>query len=97
MVECRAYRYSGHFLGDQPERYRRKEEEEAWHRRDPLLSFRRVVLESELLREQDLETVEQKIQETVQEAVQFAEESPLPDPEELYRDVYVQYPAEALR
>ena len=55
------------------------------------------MLESELLREQDLETVEQKVQETVQEAVQFAEESPLPDPEELYRDVYVQYPAEALR
>ncbi|HLC30994.1 MAG TPA: thiamine pyrophosphate-dependent dehydrogenase E1 component subunit alpha [Dehalococcoidia bacterium] len=97
LLECKTYRYYGHFLGDQPERYRRKEEEEAWHRRDPLLSFRRIVLESELLREQDLEDVEQKVQKTVQEAVHFAEESPLPDPEELYKDVYVQYPAEALR
>lgn len=97
LLECKTYRFYGHFLGDQPERYRTKEEEEYWRSRDPIPSFRQKVLELELLTQKELEEVDAKVDAVLEEAVKFAEESPLPSIDELYTDVYVEYPVEALR
>lgn len=97
FLEARTYRFYGHFLGDNPRRYRSAEEEAYWRARDPILQFKERVLATALLSEADLARIEQEVTDLIEEAVRFAEESPLPDPELLYEDVYVQYPKEALR
>jgi pyruvate dehydrogenase E1 component alpha subunit len=98
FIEARTYRFFGHFLGDDPRRYRLAEEEEYWRARDPLLQFRERVLASDVgLSTQDLARVEEAVADLIDEAVHYAENSPLPSPDALYTDVYGAYPEEALR
>ncbi|MBI2887762.1 MAG: thiamine pyrophosphate-dependent dehydrogenase E1 component subunit alpha [Chloroflexi bacterium] len=97
LIEAKTYRYYGHFLGDNPLRYRSKEEEDYYHERDCILRFRERVLREELLTQQTLDDIDTQVKATIEEAVQFAEAAPLPDPQELYSDVYVSYPLEQLR
>jgi pyruvate dehydrogenase E1 component alpha subunit len=97
FIEARTYRFYGHFLGDNPRRYRLAEEEEYWRARDPILQFRERVLGSKALEEDALSAVELAVREEIEEAVRFAEQSPLPGPADLYTDVYGSYPGEAMR
>ncbi|GIW42614.1 MAG: acetoin:2,6-dichlorophenolindophenol oxidoreductase subunit alpha [Candidatus Binatia bacterium] len=89
LLECKTYRYTGHYVGDSLV-YRPKDEAERWRReRDPLARFeRRVVGEWGLLREEDLRRVDSDLERQVEEAVAWAEASPWPEPEDLYTDVY---------
>jgi pyruvate dehydrogenase E1 component alpha subunit len=89
FIECKTYRYYGHHQGDDPHRYRTVEEEEAARARDCLQTFRKQVLERGLLAERDLKAVDSENTARIDEAVKFAESSPLPDLEELYTEVYV--------
>lgn len=91
LIEARAFRYYGHFQGD-PLTYRTPEEEEEYRRNDPIEKFRKAVLERGLLSPQELEEVDRRVREAVEEAVRFAEESPYPDPSEVTSDVYAKYP-----
>lgn len=95
LLECRAFRYYGHFQGDAVT-YRTPEEEQSYQQRDPLQRFRQTVLAQGLLSEDDLEAIEARARELVEEAVRFAEASPYPAPEECLTDVYVSYPASQL-
>jgi len=88
LIECATYRYYGHHQSDNPLRYRSAEEEEAARLRDCIVSFRARVLTEGLLNISDLETIDAENQRLVQEAVEFAKSSPLPEPTELYSDVY---------
>jgi acetoin:2,6-dichlorophenolindophenol oxidoreductase subunit alpha len=88
FLECKTYRYYGHFLGDDPLRYR-TQEEEAYHRgRDCIDRFERAVAGSRGLSENDLRSLQNEVVETVERAVEFAEHSPLPDVAELTSEVY---------
>jgi pyruvate dehydrogenase E1 component alpha subunit len=89
FIECKTYRYYGHHQGDDPRRYRTAEEEEAARARDCIKRFREEVLQRELLTEKDLDAVEAENKVQIDEAVAFAENSPVPDLDELYTDVYV--------
>lgn len=89
LVECKTYRYYGHFLGDTTTRYRTPEEEAHYRALDPLKRFRQATLEQGLLDAEELERIDADVARRIEEAVRFAEESPWPEPEELYRDVYV--------
>ncbi|WP_422396422.1 thiamine pyrophosphate-dependent dehydrogenase E1 component subunit alpha [Thermorudis peleae] len=95
LLECRAFRYFGHFQGDAVT-YRTKEEEEEYRRRDPIARFRATVLEQGLLNEDELNAIDEAVAREIEEAVQFAESSPYPPGEECLTDVYVTYPAEQL-
>ncbi|MFQ5861096.1 MAG: thiamine pyrophosphate-dependent dehydrogenase E1 component subunit alpha [Dehalococcoidia bacterium] len=97
LLECKTYRYYGHSGMDNPRSYRTEEEELEWKARDPLDQFQKRVLEEELLKQEELEAIEQRADELIEEAAQFAESSPEPPLEELYTDVYVDYPIEALK
>jgi pyruvate dehydrogenase E1 component alpha subunit len=91
LVECKAFRYYGHFEGDNLSYF--TEEERARNReRDPIGKFRERVLERGLLSEEDLAEIDAWAKESVDDAVEFAEEAPYPDPEDCFTDVYVSYP-----
>ena len=92
LIECKTYRYYGHHQGDDTRRYRTKEEEDAARARDCIKCFREQVLNDGSLRPEELEAIDKKNKEKMDLAVIFAEQSPLPDPGELYTDVYVTEP-----
>ncbi len=89
FLEIITYRFRGHSMGD-PERYRQKVEIEKWQQDDPIGKFRRYMLENDVAGEQELDELERRVDEEVEQAVQFAESSPDPGPEELMRDIYAE-------
>jgi TPP-dependent pyruvate/acetoin dehydrogenase alpha subunit len=89
FIECKTYRYYGHHQGDDPHRYRTVEEEEEARARDCIKQFRQQVLERQLLTVEELDEVDAHNQKLIDEAVAFAESSPLPELDELHTDVYV--------
>jgi len=90
LIECKAFRYFGHFEGDAVAYYTEEMRKE-FRERDPIDKFRQNVLERELVSEDELNEIDERVENLVEEAVEFAEESPLPDLEELTTDVYVSY------
>jgi pyruvate dehydrogenase E1 component alpha subunit len=88
LVEAITYRFRGHSMAD-PEEYREKEEVEEWRRRDPIETFRARVVEKGLLSEDDVKKLDEEAVATVDEAVRFADNSPFPELDSLYDDVYV--------
>jgi TPP-dependent pyruvate/acetoin dehydrogenase alpha subunit len=91
LLECKTYRFYGHYVGD-PTPYRNKEEAEDWiQKRDPLDIFERKAKEMGLLAGDDFRSVDLEVGELMNEAVEEAEQAPLPEPEEVLTDVYVRY------
>lgn len=89
FLEIRTYRYKGHSMSD-PQKYRTKDEVEQYKAKDPVETIKHAILEKGYADEKWIEGIEAKIKAQVDEAVKFAEESPWPDPSELYEDVYVE-------
>lgn len=89
LIECKTYRYYGHHQGDDTRRYRTPEEEESARERDCIKRFRDVLLSNGSLSIEELELIDSKNKEKIEFAVTYAEQSPLPNAEELYTDVYV--------
>lgn len=89
FLEMRTYRYKGHSMSD-PAKYRTKEEVEEYKAKDPIEIIKSIILEKKHADEAWLEEVSARVKEQVEDAVKFAEESPFPEAEELYKDVYVQ-------
>ncbi len=88
LVEAVTYRYRGHSMAD-PEEYRTKEEVERWLGRDPIAAFSRRLDEEGVLSEEDVKRLDDEAMRAVDEAVEFAEESPFPELGSLYDDIYV--------
>jgi pyruvate dehydrogenase E1 component alpha subunit len=88
LIECKTYRYYGHFQGD-PQTYKTKEEVEEWMKKDPIPRFRKQLIEMGVLTEEDVDKIGQEMNKEIEKAVKFAEESPPPAPEEALEDVYV--------
>jgi len=88
MIEAKTYRWYGHSRSD-PRKYRTKEEEKAWHDKDPIAVLSRKLLDEKLGEQQQLDEIKQKASDTIETAVQFALDSPWPDIAELTKDVYV--------
>jgi pyruvate dehydrogenase E1 component alpha subunit len=87
LLEIRTYRFMGHSMSD-PGNYRTRAEIEKYQERDPIKLFSASLLEEKIVDEKALTEIDRKAREEVEDALRFAEESPLPDPEELYTDVY---------
>jgi pyruvate dehydrogenase E1 component alpha subunit len=88
LVEAVTYRYRGHSMAD-PEEYRTKEEVEEWRERDPIKTFADRVVAEGVLKKEDVERFDEEALAAVDEAVKFADESPFPDLDSLYDDIYV--------
>ncbi len=89
LIECLTYRFRGHSLAD-PDELRSKAEKEYWMSRDPLKKFAAYLTEHNIVQAEELKEIERKIQSVVEDAVQFAQSSPEPDPSELYRYVFAE-------
>lgn len=87
LIEARTYRYMGHSMSD-PGNYRTRAEIEKYQERDPIKSFEKKLKEGGVITDEDIANIEAQVKEVVERAVRFADESPLPDPSELYTDVY---------
>ncbi len=89
LVEMRTYRYRGHSMSD-PQKYRTKEELEAKKDEDPILRVKQYIVKNELATIEQLDEVDEEAKAEVMAAVEFAENSPLPEIETMYEDVYSQ-------
>jgi pyruvate dehydrogenase E1 component alpha subunit len=87
LLEVRAYRFMGHSMSD-PGNYRTREEIAKYQERDPIVLFKDSLKEAGVLTDKDFEKIEKEAVEATENAVKFADESPLPDESELLTDVF---------
>jgi 2-oxoisovalerate dehydrogenase E1 component len=88
IVEAKTYRWYGHSRSD-PRAYRTKEEEKAWHERDPIIILTEKLLAEKLATEQQIDGIKQKAFNTIEAATKFGLDSRWPDTADLAKDVYV--------
>jgi pyruvate dehydrogenase E1 component alpha subunit len=87
FLEIRTYRFRGHSMSD-PAKYRTKEELEEYKEKDPINQVLKTIMENNFATQEQIEQINEKVKMEVDEAVQFAEESPWPNDDELYKDIY---------
>ncbi len=90
LLECKAFRYFGHFQGDNLSYYT-DADRASQKARDPLDKFARRVTERGIISQAELSAIDAKAKQVLEDAVKFAEESPYPDEAQVYTDVYVTY------
>jgi pyruvate dehydrogenase E1 component alpha subunit len=91
LVEAITYRYRGHSVAD-PARYRTKEEVQSWREQDPIERFHRQLLGADMITDEERQSIEKRVEAEVEDAVEFAENSPEPDPAHLLDFLYVDPP-----
>ena len=87
LIECKTYRWGGHFESDACV-YRSEEELAEWKAKDPIPRFARQLVEAEVATQAELDAITSEVAEAVAAAVRFAEASPVPSEENLLEDVY---------
>lgn len=89
FLEIKTYRYKGHSMSD-PAKYRTKDEVEEYKQKDPIETTLSTILQHQYASMKDIEAINQRIMDEVDASVKFAEESPYPDPSEIYHDNYME-------
>jgi pyruvate dehydrogenase E1 component alpha subunit len=90
LLECKTYRFQGHYVGDAL-LYRSKQEAEDWiQNKDPLQLFEAHTVEASLVDADDLRRIDHEIDQELGAAVEAAEAAPFPDLSEVTTDVYVE-------
>lgn len=89
FLEMCTYRYKGHSMSD-PQKYRTKEEVEAYKKLDPIETTLETILKKKYATAEEIEAINQRIDAEIDDCVEFAENSPYPQDDELYKDIYVQ-------
>jgi len=90
IMEAMTYRYRGHSMSD-PAKYRTKEEvQEMRERHDPIENLRRIILDAKAGDDDGFKRIDKEIRDVVNEAARFAQDSPEPDPSELWTDILVE-------
>ena len=89
FIEAVTYRFMGHSMADPAHgHYRSKDEVEQERKRDPLRLLKQTMLDKQMADEDDFKRLEREVTDEVTAAVKFADESPFPQKDELYTDVY---------
>ena len=91
LIEARTYRYEDHTIGLArivKEPYRTTEEVEEWRNRDPIVIHRERIISQGISTEEEVHKLEAKVRQELEEAVEFAYESPYPDASDLFEDMY---------
>ena len=88
LIEIKTYRYKGHSISD-PQKYRTKEEVEEYKQKDPIEQVLKTIRDKRFASEEEINAINQRVDDQVEESVKFAEESPWPDDSEVYKDIYV--------
>ena len=88
MIECKTYRYYGHYSADNPHNYRTVAEEDEARTHDPIKRFREKTIAEQIFTAADLDEIDARNKALLDEAVKFAEASPLPVAADLMTEVY---------
>ncbi len=88
LLEIKTYRYKGHSISD-PQKYRTKDEVDEYKSKDPIQQILKTMRDNNLVSEEEIKAIDQRVDAIVTESVKFAEESPWPDDNEVLKDVYV--------
>jgi pyruvate dehydrogenase E1 component alpha subunit len=88
LVECKTYRWRTHFEGE-PDTYRPPEEVAAWRAREPIAPFRKMLIDQKIFKQKDLDLIDEAVIDDLDQAVEFARNSPLPRPEDALQDLWV--------
>jgi len=89
LVEAKTYRFMGHYVGD-PQTYRSKDEVEQWKKRDPIAMFRKRVVEEGKITAVELDAIDAAIAKEMEQAVEFARQSPEPEIEAALQDIFTE-------
>jgi len=91
LIECKTYRWRGHHEGDpnQGRRYRTMEEVKEWMEKCPIRRFEDRLVEDKILTRPKIKKIWEEIQKEIDDSVEYANQSPFPEPKDLYEDVYV--------
>jgi pyruvate dehydrogenase E1 component alpha subunit len=89
LLEMKTYRYKGHSMSD-AQTYRTKDEVKEYIAKDPIEKVLATIKKNKWMSDADIEAAEKKVEDIVNESVQFGEESPYPTADELFKDVYDQ-------
>lgn len=88
IIECKTYRWRGHWTGD-PEVYRTREDVEWWKtNKDPIKNFGEYLIENKLATKEELAEIQKAAADKMAAAVEFAMNSPEPDPAHVLDDVF---------
>jgi len=87
LIECLTYRFVGHHEGDS-KFYRSDEEEAEWEARDPIDRYPEQLMDEGVLTEDEFAEIQADIEQEIEDAVEFARESPFPDPSAAYEGLY---------
>ena len=87
LIECKTYRWLGHWTGD-PQTYRTREEVEEWKKKDPMKRWREKLIAEGLFTEAELDAMLKAADDETEAATQFALNSPNPDPAHVLDDVF---------
>jgi pyruvate dehydrogenase E1 component alpha subunit len=87
LIEVKTYRYRGHSMSD-PAKYRSKEEVQGKRENhDPIANLKKHLLDNKIVKEEELDLIDDEVKNKVNEAIEFAENSPEPNESELYTDI----------
>jgi len=91
LVECKTYRWRGHHEGDpnQGKRYRTMDEVQEWMKKCPIRRFEEKLVRDNIFTKIRAKKIWEGVEKEIEEAVAFANQSPFPDPQDIYEDVYV--------
>lgn len=87
LIEAKTYRWKGHSKSDK-QRYRTKEEVAAWKAKDPIARLVKRMKAAGWLSDEELAALKTATDRTIQEAIEFAKQSPDPDPSQILEGVY---------
>lgn len=87
LIECKTYRWMGHWTGD-PTPYRTREEVAEWKKKDPIKRYGEKLMADGILTQEDLDTIQKEADIEVEAAAEFSVNSPEPDPAHVMDDVF---------
>lgn len=89
LLEVRTYRYKGHSMSD-AQHYRTKDEVAEYQEKDPITLVENILRDKKYASGKQIEEMQARVKDLVNECVKFGEESDFPQPEDLYKHVYIQ-------
>ena len=89
FLEITTYRFRGHSMGD-PERYRKQDEVKKWQEEDPIGILERHLLAEKIASDEELRKIDERVELVLRDAIEFAENSPEPSIDELFKDMYAE-------
>ena len=89
LLEMETYRFKGHSMSD-PRKYRTKDEESDYQKEDPIDKVLEIIKKNKYATQKQLDAIDTKIKTDIEAAIKFAEESPLPEPEAMYEEIYAE-------